>query len=307
MKRTAALALLSMTCGGMSTSAEHATAPTCPDADVTLRVLGSGGPILDDDRASSGYAILLGGEPRLLVDAGPGVPLRLAQAGIDPRRFGGLLVSHVHVDHSAGLPAILKSASFSNRSEPLPVVGPTGDGRFPPVGEHLAALVGEEGAWRYLRGYLGPDGQPFRLQIEEVDPSADASSHRVAGLHVDAVGVPHGPVPALGFVVTAGDVKIAFTGDQRMDDPRFLELARGADLLVAHHAIPEHQPGVAARLHARPSQIGRLAHDAGVGRVILSHHMRRSLARLDENLAAIGAHYEGPVEVADDLQCFAVD
>jgi len=267
-------------------------------------VLGSGGPIVDDARASAGYVVLLDGEPELLVDAGGGVALRMAQAGIAPEELRALLVSHTHVDHTADLIALLKSASFSSRSEPMPLIGPSGDGPFPAIGPFLEAQLGEDGAWRYLGGYLRAEGQPFTLAIEEVDVTGEASTQQLGPLRVRSVGVPHGPVPALGFVVDAGGVSIAFGGDQRLDDPRFAALANGADLFIAHHAIPVGSSGVAANLHATPSQIGAFAQEADVGALVLSHHMARSLAQLDEGLAAIGERFDGEVTVASDLDCF---
>ena len=187
----------------------------------------------------------------------------------------------------------------------MTLIGPSGDGPFPAIGPFLEAQLGDSGAWRYLGGYLRAEGQPFRLVVEEIDVSGEARAHSVGPLRVRSVGVPHGPVPALGFVIDAGGASIAFGGDQRLDDPRFAELARGADLLIAHHAIPEGSSGVAADLHATPSRIGAFARDAAVGRVILSHHMARSLARLDEGLAAIRERFDGDVGVAADLDCYA--
>src|SRR5690606_18801116 len=123
---------------------------------------------------------------------------------------------------------------------------------------------------------------------------------------VRAVGVPHGPVPALGFVVEAGGARVAFTGDQRMDEPRFAEMIRGVDLLVAHHAIPEEATDAMRALHATPSGIGALAADAEVGAVVLGHHMRRSLEDAERGMRAIRARFSGPVTSADDLDCFPV-
>ena len=284
--------------------AGEATVARCPERGLAVRVLGSGGPILDDDRASTGYVALVDGEPRLLIDAGGGVALRMAQAGIAPEQLGGILLTHFHVDHTADLIALFKSASFSERTTPMPVIGPIGDQSFPGTHHFLNALLGPEGAYAYLGGYLEARGQPFRLQPREIDNEGASETLEVAGLRVVAVGVPHDPVPALGFVVHHGDARVAFTGDQQMNDARFLDEARGAQLLIAHHAIPE--GGQGNNLHATPSQIGALAADAEVGRLVLSHHMGRALAQLDEGLAAIRARYDGPLEMANDLDCYPV-
>ncbi len=291
---------------GASTLGEAEHVDPCPNAQVAVRVLGSGGPIVDDARASTGYLLIVEGRPRLLIDAGAGIALRLGQLGVSPERLDAVLVSHVHVDHTADLISLLKSASFSERRAPLPVLGPSGDTRFPAIAAFVHAQIGEGGAWSYLGGFLG-EGEPFALDLRELDVRGAARTTSIDELRIEAVGVPHGPVPALGFVVHAAGRRVAFGGDQRLDDPRFLELARDADLLIAHHAVPETHAGVAARLHARPSQIGAFAARAGVRRLVLSHHMRRSLERWTEGEAALRAQYSGPLELAEDLDCFAVE
>jgi ribonuclease BN (tRNA processing enzyme) len=100
-------------------------------------------------------------------------------------------------------------------------------------------------------------------------------------LRIDAVGVRHGPVPAVAYRVEASGRTLIFSGDQNGDNPGFVELARGADLLVMHHAVPERTDPVAAALHARPSEIAAVAARAGARRLVLSHHMRRSLRELE--------------------------
>ena len=58
------------------------TEAECPPSDgIALQVLGSGGPIADDGRASSGYLVWVDGTARVLIDAGGGTFLRFAEAG----------------------------------------------------------------------------------------------------------------------------------------------------------------------------------------------------------------------------------
>lgn len=59
-------------------------------------------------------------------------------------------------------------------------------------------------------------------------------------------------------------------------------------------------------LHRDPQSLGERAAGVGAGRMVLTHNMNRSLARLDEALAAIRTSYNGPVHVAFDLDCFPV-
>jgi ribonuclease BN (tRNA processing enzyme) len=81
-------------------------------------------------------------------------------------------------------------------------------------------------------------------------------------------------------------------------------MIKGVDILIMDHAVPEMADPVARQLHARPSEIGLLAAQAGVKQLVLSHNMARSLGPLKENLALIRQHYDGPTKVAEDLMCF---
>jgi len=283
-----------------------ATAATCGEHGVAVQVLGSGGPIADDGRASSGYLVWVDGHARLLLDVGGGTFLRFGEAGAAIADLDLICLTHLHTDHAADLPALLKGGYFSGRTRPLPIVGPTGHGPFPATAEFLQRLFARErGAFGYLFGFLdGSDGL-FATPAREVDAGAaePVTAFSGDGLRVDAVGVHHGPVPALGYLVIAGGKRIAFSGDQRGDAAAFARMIHGADLLVMAHAIPQQAGQGARNLHATPEAIGRLATEAEVHSLLLSHLMARSLARLPESEAIIRRHYPGPLRVAEDLMC----
>lgn len=308
-----ACAALLLACAAPTTTVSPSPDPAaepCGRAGVSVQVLGSGGPIADDDRASSGYLVWVDGRARALVDCGGGVFLRFAESGAAFEDLEVIVLTHLHVDHSADLPALLKSASFGPRRRPLTIVGPAGAGDFPGVAAFIAGLFGQNGVYRYL-GYLGDgDDAPFPLEVIEVpiDDASDGAALRRGALDLTLAPAPHGIVPALGLRVDVGGRAIAFTGDQRLDDRRFLELIAdgGVDLLVAHHAIPEAAGDGARSLHARPSAIGEAARASGAGHLVLSHHMGRSLRDLEGGLAELRRRYRGPITVADDLACVSV-
>jgi len=278
----------------------------CGEHGVAVQVLGSGGPVADDARASAGYLLWIDGRARLMVDVGGGTFLRYGEAGARMEDLELIALTHLHTDHAADLPALLKGGYFSSRTRPLPIGGPAAGGLFPGTGEFLQDLFSpQHGAFRYLYGFLGGTDGLFRLDPLELDPDAKEPLEvlRTPDFRAQAVGVHHGPVPALGYLVTVGHRRIAFSGDQNASRPDFARMIRGADLLVMAHAIPESAGPVARNLHATPSAIGRLAAEAGVHRLLLSHLMARSLAHLDQSLSIIRARYTGPLRVAEDLMC----
>jgi ribonuclease BN (tRNA processing enzyme) len=290
-------------------TADAEPAQQCPPAEgVALQVLGSGGPIADDERASTGYVVWVDGRSRVLIDAGGGTFLRFgeARASFVDLDFVGL--SHFHTDHSADFPALLKSGNFSGREEPLPVAGPGPGGPFPGLGAWLdSMLAAGSGAYGYLSGYLDGSGRLVKLEQTEVALDTEKPVRVLDGeIAIDALPVPHAIVPALGYRVSVGDVSVVFASDQNGSSSAFTDFARDATVLVMHLPIPEGATGAAIKLHARPSDVARVAQEAGAGRLLLSHFMARSLADLDANVGIVRAGYDGEVMVASDLACVLV-
>jgi len=78
-------------------------AAACRDAGVQVQVLGSGGPIADDARASAGYLVWHDARARALVDVGGGVFLRFGESGARLADLRVIALTHLHTDHSADL------------------------------------------------------------------------------------------------------------------------------------------------------------------------------------------------------------
>ena len=278
---------------------------TCPEpTGVTLQVLGSGGPIADDGRASSAYVVWVDGKSRVLIDAGGGSFLRFGEAGAHFTDLDFVGLSHLHTDHSADFPALLKSGNFSDRERPLPIAGPEGDGIFPGLNAFLAAMLDREsGAYGYLGGFLdGAAGTP-KLTPREVATGAPSILWSSEEISIEGMRVPHGIVPAVAFRVRAGDTTVVFASDQNGSDPAFVDFAKGASILVMHMVVSEDVRGVGRRLHAPPSVIGEVAGRAQPGKLVLSHLMARSLKDLEGNVQLVKRGYNGDIVVAEDLAC----
>jgi ribonuclease BN (tRNA processing enzyme) len=273
-----------------------------------LQVLGSGGPIADDGRASSGYLIWINGRSRFLIDAGGGVFLRFGEAGARFDDLDHIAISHFHTDHSTDLSALLKSGYFSQRTRKLTISGPTAGGDYPGTDVYLERLLGQDnGAYAYLAGYLDGSAGLVKLESIEVDTRLTKStrvySNATTDIYVDAIGVPHGPVPALSYRIRVGQKSVVFSGDQNGNSDAFIEFARGTDVLVMHMPVPENISGVGRNLHAPPSLIGKIAAETGAGTLLLSHFMARSLENREENLQQIRSGFGGTLVSAFDMDC----
>lgn len=93
--------------------------------------------------------------------------------------------------------------------------------------------------------------------------------------------------------------RIVFSGDTNGEG-----LAKNADILVAHNAIPEDATGLERRLHMPPSVIGTTAANAHVKQLVLSHRMLRTLGKEEETQTEVRHRYAGPIAFANDLDCF---
>ncbi len=286
--RTLVGALLVLT-GSVNASAE------CGDAGVALQILGSGGPF-GVGRASAGYIVWIEGVSRIMVDAGGGTFAHFHEAGARIADLQLLALSHFHPDHSSEVPALLWP-----RGGTLRVAGPSGSAGFPSLDDFLGGLFGpDDGVFRVMNSRVTFD--TVTVNVAATEPMDVLTEGRV---RVRALGVPHGSVPAIGYRVDVGDASIAFSSDQNGSNPAFTELIRDADILVVHFAGSEKSAGRSAALHAKPSVWGQMATDAGVGTLVLSHLSANQ--DFEESLAHLRSRYSGPLTVAEDLLCIAVE
>ena len=134
-----------------------AKAQSCGSTGLAVQVLGSGGPELQDKRASTSYLIWDHGTARVIVDAGGGSALRFGESGAQMSQLDVVLFSHFHIDHSGDFPALVFSSWFEDRKRPLPVYGPPGNDFMPSTTEFVHDLFSEpHGAWRYLSDLVEP-------------------------------------------------------------------------------------------------------------------------------------------------------
>jgi ribonuclease BN (tRNA processing enzyme) len=289
--------------------ASPVTAQSCGSAGLAVQVLGSGGPELQDKRASTSYLIWLNGRARVMVDAGGGSALRFGESGAQMSQVDVFLFSHFHVDHSGDFPALIFSSWFEDRNRPLPIFGPSANKFMPSTTEFVSDLFSEpRGAWRYLSDLVEPGGEgSYQLQPHNVAPSpVPVLVFRNADIAAYAVSVVHGVFPSLAWRVEIGGKRIVFSGDTDGEGDGLTELASKADLFVAHNAVPEGATGVERRLHMPPSVIGTIAANAHVQQLVLSHRMLRTLGKESETEAEIRRRYSGPILFANDLDCFPV-
>jgi len=232
-------------------------------------LLGTGSALPSPDRVQAGVLVEDDGD-RLLVDCGSGVLHRLAGAGIDHGTVDTVLLTHLHLDHVADLPGLVKARVLTDRPD-LTVVGPPGTG-----------LV--------LRDLLAIDDlhERARLAVREVT----AERFEAGGFEVRARETRHS---RQCFAYRFGSA-LAISGDTA-PFPELVEFFDGVDALIHECSYPD---GTDAAGHTTPSELGRLLEGRDVDRVYLTHLFPAAERSSEELRAAVGRRFDGEVVVATD-------
>jgi ribonuclease BN (tRNA processing enzyme) len=205
-------------------------------------VLGTGTPNADPDRSGPSVAIVVKGAT-YLVDAGPGIVRRAAAARLfdtDSNAMASLatvFLTHLHSDHTAGLPDLMLTPWVLGRTAPLRVFGPSGTAAM--LG-HLQRAYSEDVELRLTGGE--PSNQTgHRVRARDVTPGI---VYRDSNVTVTAFAVDHGAWKhAYGYRFHTADRTIVISGDTRPTEEIVRQCA-GCDVLV-------HEVYSAERLAAR--------------------------------------------------------
>jgi ribonuclease Z len=239
---------------------------------LALILLGTGYPRPDANHAGPATAVIAG-EKWFLIDAGRGTTMRVAGTSLQYENMRAVFITHLHSDHTAGLPDVfISSWQFGRKTTPLQLYGPTG----------IKTLADA------MLQFFAYDIH-IRRDLVEHHPAAGATirSHTVrqgvvyddGDVRVTAFQVEHPPVkPAFGYRFDSGGHSIVISGDTRPNS-NLIQFAKGADILVQEAYLPEHfdkvdSAEVAARLkayHTSAEEAGEIATQAGVKTLVLTH------------------------------------
>ncbi|WP_334019545.1 MBL fold metallo-hydrolase [Alteromonas sp. S015] len=272
--------------------------------NVSVQILGSGGPELDDGRTSSAYVVWVDDKARVLVDAGSGSSVQFGAAGATFESLDAILLSHLHTDHSTDLPSFVKGGYFTERKKNLQIMGPDGNDTMPSTRAYVSSLIGKDGAFKYLSSYTVEGQDEYAVSVKNISTATfdKPFEYRISDqVEVEAMAVHHGPIPTLAWKVKANGCETVFSGDTNDKLGYIARFAKNADLLVLHNAIGDDAGQVAKNLHMTPAQIIDIAAQSSAKRIVLSHIMKRSEPGLDALTEAITVVAEGRVYAAEDL------
>lgn len=285
-------------------------AVTAQTAPARVVILGTGTPNPDPDRSGPSVAIVIG-EAAYVVDAGPGLVRRAALArhrhGLDAllaRRLGIGFITHLHSDHTAGLPDLVHTSWVAERSAPFRLLGPPG---IVEMAHHLTEAYREDIRIRTKGPQPStPDG--WRIEATTVD---EGIVYRDSLVTVRAFAVPHTNwESAFGYRFDAGGRSIVVSGDTRPTDA-VVRACGGCDVLVHEVYSAERFAGIPpewqryhAGSHTSTTELAALAANARPGLLVLYHQLYWGATDADLLREIREAGYRGQVVSARDLDMY---
>jgi ribonuclease Z len=267
--------------------------------DTRVILLGTGTPNPDPQRMGPAVAVV-SGESVYLVDCGPGIVRRAAEAGLKMAQLTRVFVTHLHSDHTAGYPDLILTPPNSGRSQPLVAFGPPG---LRAMTRHVLAAWNEDLATR-LHGPQPVAPRGFAVQAHDVKPG---EIYRDPGMRVVAFAVDHGAWKhAYGYRFEASDKVIVISGDTTYSKS-LIQAAKGCDILV-HEVYSE--KGLANRtpdwqryhsaFHTAAPDVGRVAAAVQPGKLVL-YHLLPMGEKPEEVLEEVRRHFAGAIVYGNDL------
>jgi len=294
-------------------------------ADLAVMVLGSSGPVASSNgRAGSSLLIFVEGKPTLVIDTGSGSFKSLASSGAKLTGAHQFLYTHMHIDHTSDMSAMVKTLFFHRLGAGLllpPAIHfygpdsdvPAYDSMSAYVDGHYDASIGVE---RYLHGFAGAffEGQSPFVPVSHnlpFDVSSDAITEVLydhTGVSVKSIPVFHGGTPSVAYRVEYKGKSIVWTGDTNSRTDNVIKLAEKADVLIYDTAILDNPtPDFLKMFHTTPTRLGEVAAKAKPKKLVLSHLSATTEANIHSIKKIIKSQgYRGKIIPAKDLQVINV-
>ncbi|MGD8340897.1 MAG: MBL fold metallo-hydrolase [Gammaproteobacteria bacterium] len=292
-----------------------------------LVLLGTqGGPNFRVERKECANAVVIDGRS-YIVDCGYGALGRLGEAGINFREVANIFLTHLHDDHTSDVAALLSHQWTGGRIDETLVVGPYGTENLVAAAiEYFRAnteirLADEDRSVLPAEIFSGRD-------IEATDaPTEIFADDRVTVSSVENTHFPDSarqavPYRAVSYRFDSRDRSITISGDTAYSE-NLVRLAEGSDVFacevieagttranfearVAAGAYADNPEGIWKHIietHTSTEEAGRMAAEAGVGTLVLTHLLPGALMDVPDEtyLEGIRKHFDGPVIIGRDL------
>jgi ribonuclease BN (tRNA processing enzyme) len=244
-----------------------------------IQLLGTG-TILSNVNHSCSSTLIRYKSTSILIDIGPGTLDKLKQAKISPEQLNYIFITHFHPDHVSDLVPLLLYYYLKppeESKEEIQIWGPPG------LQDFLQKMESAYGDW------LDQERRTYKIR-ELVQPAYEFPDFQLSWekvVHTSESG---------GYRFVFDQKTICFSGDSEYC-PALVKLCRNATLAILECSYPD---GKAISGHLAPGQVSRIASEAEVEKVILTHLYPETFQV--EPVRLIKENFKGGVEIGKDLQ-----
>ncbi len=246
---------------------------------MKITVVGSGTVVPRLERRQSCVVVRAGGQT-LVFDLGSGAVRGMLESGLDPFAVDRIFFTHFHPDHTVDVVPLLFAINYGTpekRTLPLYLSGPE------PFLLFWNSVMKVWGKWM--------TGEHATL-VSEL-PQECPSPIDLSGCRLSWAPAEHRR-ESIAYRLDAEGGAFVYTGDTEYSRS-VVDLAHGADTLLIECSFPDESPVPG---HLTPSGVARIASEAGVHRVVLTHIY--PAADESDLVTEVERGFEGEILVAED-------
>jgi ribonuclease BN (tRNA processing enzyme) len=250
-------------------------AQSVPATKTQLVMLGTGTPQPDPDRSGPSTAIVVDASA-YIVDAGTGVVRRAAAArdkgvqALEPTNLRIVFLTHLHADHTLGLPDLILTPWIMGRKEPLELYGPPGTQAMV---NHILEAYAVDIETR-TKGLEHSNNTGYKVNVHEIKAGVVFKDENVT---VTSFPAKHGPLAAFGYRFNTPDRVIVISGDTSPNSA-ILENCHGCDVLIhevdaqaSFDLVSPEWKQYRLAFHTSSRELAEIANKAKPGLLILYH------------------------------------
>ena len=285
---------------------------------IRVTILGSGTPRPDINRFSQSILVEAGDE-KLLFDAGRGSAIRLSQANINIGDINKIFLTHLHSDHTLGMPDVIMTGWIYQRKKILNIYGPKGTRDFI---KDIKSAFKED-----IKIRVAPpenhSEEGLKTKIHEVQQGLifEKNQLKVIAFDVDhGGGVKH----AYGYKIIYKGRSVVISGDTNYS-ANLVSHAKNSDLLIHEIAdaplrVINKYPKVEGLMnyHTTPEEMARVINEAKPRYTVLTHMLLlggitetdviAKVKKLTNNKAEVELAYDlMAIDVKDDIRTYSID
>ncbi len=265
-------------------------------------LLGTGTPNADPKRSGPSVAIIVNNFP-YIVDFGPGIVRRASAARLKMSMLTKAFLTHLHSDHTTGLPDLIFTPWVLGREEPLEIYGPPG---IKSMTDNIISAYQEDINER-INGLEPANKTGYKVLVQEFKTGIFYTDSNV---RVEAFPVKHGLWKAYGFKIYTPDKVICISGDTA-PYVKLIEYYQGCDILI--HEVyslsgfkrrPSKWRKYHSSVHTSTYELAELATKAKPKLLILYHQLFMGVSE-EDLLREVKDYYQGEVVSGKDLQIYS--